>query len=49
MTKPWVRHAITGLIVVTLPIWFIPMLLLALAGLLVGGIYLDIHKRLWNR
>jgi uncharacterized membrane protein len=47
--KSWQKHTITGLIVVTLPIWFIPAMLLALVALVVGGIYLDIHARLWDK
>ena len=46
--KPWQKHAITGLIVATLPIWFIPAMLLVFVAVVVGGIYKGIHAQLWE-
>lgn len=46
--KLWQKHAITSAVVITLPIWFIPAMLLALVALVVGGIYSDLHARLWE-
>ena len=47
--KLWHKRAITGLLVVTMPIWFIPFLLVVLVALLVCGMYDSIYRGLWGK
>jgi len=47
--KPWMRHTITALVTLTLPIWFIPFMLGLVVFLFGFGLYDSIYRALWGK